>query len=79
MKLEGGAEGFSVRAALFPAIKYDAAAVSALRPRWAFVDGTDWLALPPLGFKVPLGTTEHTVSLDEMMRAGGGEARVDEA
>ena len=77
VRLDGGAEGFSVRAALFPAIKYDAAAMAALRPRWAFVDGTDWLALPPLGFKVPLGTAEHTVSGDEA--SGGAGLRSSEA
>ena len=61
IRLEDGADGLSVQAALFPDITAEVG-FELLRPRWAFVDGTEWLALPPLGFKVPLGTVEHTVT-----------------
>ena len=46
-----GSTGLSVQGALYPEI-IRKASPSALRPRWAFVDGKEWLALPPLGFKV---------------------------
>ncbi len=74
VKLEGGADGFSVQAVLFPEIKQETDG-GGLRPRWAFVDGTDWLALPPLGFKLPLGTAEYTVT----EASGGGALRSTEA
>ena len=61
VRLEDGADGLSVQATLFPDVKAEVG-FELLRPRWAFVDGTEWLALPPLGFKVPLGTVEHTVT-----------------
>ena len=50
--LEGGGYGLRVQGVLYPDIVREVPP-DALRPRWALVDGNKWLALPPLGFKVP--------------------------
>ena len=40
-------------------------AASRLRPKLVLVNHSDWLAMAPLGFKVPLGEAEHKVGEEE--------------
>ena len=50
--------GFDVQSPVFPELKRAGVEAATLRPRWALIDGRQWLAMPPLGFKADLGTSE---------------------
>lgn len=65
---------FDVASPFYDECRQVAAGAAVLRPRFVLVDGRDWLALPPLGFKCPLGTVEHVVAEAPPEPLAGGAA-----
>ena len=52
--------GFDVQSPVFPELKRAGVEAATLRPRWALIDGQQWLAMPPLGFKADLASHVKT-------------------
>ena len=64
-KGKGGFVGYEVFSEAYAQIDCVVPA-SKLRPKMALVNRTDWLALPPIGFKCPVGATEYVVGEEEV-------------